>query len=81
MFAPGVNILSTWTTRNKLAYFLSGSSMAAPHVLGMVANLFSQSENPSPCYIKQKLRSIALKDVLTDVSGSPNLLLHSNLRY
>ncbi|KAJ9061982.1 proteinase B [Entomophthora muscae] len=81
MFAPGVNILSTWTTGNKSAYFLSGSSMAAPHVSGMVANLISQSENPSPRYIKRKLRSIALKDVLTDVSGSPNLLLHSNRRY
>ncbi|KAJ9084768.1 proteinase B [Entomophthora muscae] len=78
MFAPGANILSTWTTGNTSSFFLSGSSMAAPHVSGMVANIMSKTGKSSHHYIKRKLRSLALKDILRDVSGSPNFLLHSN---
>lgn len=41
VFAPGLNILSTWNQGNKSTNTISGTSMATPHVVGMLAYLLS----------------------------------------
>ncbi|UZJ53191.1 hypothetical protein CBS101457_002511 [Exobasidium rhododendri] len=41
IFAPGLNILSTWNTGNQSTNTISGTSMASPHVVGMLAYLLS----------------------------------------
>jgi len=41
VFAPGLNILSTWNTGNQSTNTISGTSMASPHVVGMLAYLLS----------------------------------------
>ncbi|SCV68472.1 BQ2448_593 [Microbotryum intermedium] len=41
IFAPGLNILSTWNTGNKSINTISGTSMAAPHVAGLAAYFLS----------------------------------------
>jgi subtilisin family serine protease len=76
IFAPGVNIESAGI--NSASTVLSGTSMAAPHVAGVVAQMLG--ENPSvPAHeIKDRLRSFAANDKLSGLrTGSPNALLQN----
>lgn len=41
VFAPGLNILSTWTGGNETTNTISGTSMASPHICGLLAYLLS----------------------------------------
>ncbi|WFD34922.1 cerevisin [Malassezia cuniculi] len=41
IFGPGLNILSTWNTGPRSIAALSGTSMATPHVVGLLAYLLS----------------------------------------
>ncbi|KAH8922782.1 hypothetical protein BT69DRAFT_1350608 [Atractiella rhizophila] len=41
VFAPGLNILSIWNTGNRSINTISGTSMASPHVAGLVAYFLS----------------------------------------
>jgi len=46
VFAPGLNILSTWTGSNVSTNTISGTSMAAPHTAGLLAYLLSLYPSP-----------------------------------
>jgi cerevisin len=41
VFAPGLNILSTWIGSDEATNIISGTSMASPHTAGMLAYLLS----------------------------------------
>lgn len=41
IFAPGLNILSTWNTGPTSVNTISGTSMASPHIVGLLAYLLS----------------------------------------
>ena len=41
IFAPGLNILSTWNTGNTSINKISGTSMASPHIAGLAAYYLS----------------------------------------
>jgi cerevisin len=41
VFAPGLNILSTWNGGNDTSNTISGTSMASPHICGLLAYLLS----------------------------------------
>jgi cerevisin len=41
VFAPGLNILSVWSPGNSSSNTISGTSMASPHVCGLLAYLLS----------------------------------------
>lgn len=60
--APGFEILSTVPSflNWKLYTKYSGTSMAAPHVAGVVALLKSINHNAAPAWIKQQIESTAL---------------------
>ncbi|KAF2756743.1 subtilisin-like protein, partial [Pseudovirgaria hyperparasitica] len=45
VYAPGENILSTWNTANNMINFLSGTSMACPHVTGVIAYLMGEHKD------------------------------------
>ncbi|GAB4211416.1 MAG: hypothetical protein OHK0012_03840 [Synechococcales cyanobacterium] len=55
--APGVDILSTW--RNPNYEFLSGTSMASPHVAGAAAYLLARNPNLTPNQIRGLLLNSA----------------------
>jgi len=57
IFAPGSAIPSAWSTSDSAFNTISGTSMAAPHVAGVVSIIQSVSPSSTPAEIADKLRS------------------------
>jgi cerevisin len=84
IFGPGVSIQSCWIGSKYATNTISGTSMASPHVCGLLAYLLSlqpaedseYSVAPmAPAKLKKEFLGIATKNAITDVgTGSPNLL-------
>jgi subtilisin family serine protease len=77
LFAPGSSITSAWYTSNTAAAILSGTSMAAPHVAGVAAAYLQGNPTATPATVAQALLGAGTTGVITDVVGSPNILLYS----
>eukprot|EP00158_Paraphelidium_tribonemae_P005502 Partr_v1_DN27375_c3_g1_i2_m45995 putative Serine protease len=78
IFAPGHLITAAWIGSDKARRTISGTSMASPHVCGVMALLLGQGDY-TPKQLKQKILDLATKNILTDVgTGSPNLNLFSS---
>jgi subtilisin family serine protease len=83
IFAPGQNIKAAWIGSNTATSTISGTSMASPHVAGVVAVhlghlLADNLPAESPAQVITYLRSVASPNRLANPgTGSPNLLLYS----
>jgi subtilisin family serine protease len=82
LFAPGTDIVSAWNTSDVATMTLSGTSMAAPHVTGVVANYLAvQGAVPNgdvtPSTAQQQLILYSTQGVVINPGGSPNRLLNS----
>jgi aqualysin 1 len=76
LYAPGSGILSDWASSDIEAVFLSGTSMAAPHVSGAVALWLETHTTASPAAVTSAILGGATTGVLTGVpAGTPNRLL------
>ena len=79
VFAPGSDIKSTYHTSNTATDTIDGTSMASPHVAGVVALYLGQNPDATPAEVTAAVLAGAVEGKLSDLrSGSPNLLL-SNL--
>lgn len=84
IFGPGLSIQSTWIGTDHAINTISGTSMASPHICGLLAYYLSlqpatDSEfavpTVSPKQLKDNLISIATEGILSDIpSDTPNLL-------
>ncbi|OQE40281.1 hypothetical protein PENCOP_c006G02699 [Penicillium coprophilum] len=84
IFAPGLNILSTWVGSDHATNTISGTSMASPHIAGLLAYYVSLAPAKDSAYavadvtpkeLKAALISIATQGALTDMpADTPNLL-------
>lgn len=84
IFAPGLNILSTWIGSKYAVNTISGTSMASPHICGLLAYYLSlqparDSEYSlaaiTPKQLKDTLIKISTEGVLSDIpSDTPNKL-------
>ncbi|CAO3653567.1 unnamed protein product [Cunninghamella echinulata] len=79
VFSPGHRIESAWIGSRYTTLIASGTSTAAPHVSGLAAYLLSQTEHGmNPKEMKEKIKSLATKDILKNIGeGSPNLLVYN----
>merc|ERR1711981_352842 len=84
IFAPGLNIQSTWIGSKYAINTISGTSMASPHIAGLLAYLLSLQPAKDSAYavaeitpkkLKANLLAIATEDALDDVpAGTANIL-------
>ena len=77
LFAPGTDILSAGRASDTATAVRSGTSMAAPHVTGVIATYLQHARRAQPAQAWRALRGAAVGGVLTEAGpGSPNALLH-----
>lgn len=84
IFAPGLNILSTWIGSKHATNTISGTSMASPHIAGLLAYMLSLQPSKDSAYavaditpkkLKANLISVATVGALSDVpSNTKNVL-------
>ncbi|KAK3363441.1 peptidase S8/S53 domain-containing protein [Lasiosphaeria hispida] len=84
IFAPGLSILSTWIGSKYATNTISGTSMASPHIAGLLAYYLSLQPSTdseysvapiTPDELKDNLIKIATIGTLTDIpKDTPNLL-------
>lgn len=76
IFAPGLNILSTWIGSKTATNTISGTSMASPHIAGLLAYFLSLQpksssgyavESLSPADLKKNMIAIASEGVLSGI--------------
>lgn len=78
IFAPGVNITSSWYTSTTATNTISGTSMATPHVAGAAALYLETHPSAAPADVASALVTNATTGVVKGAgTGSPNALLYS----
>lgn len=68
IFAPGLNILSTWIGSKYAVNTISGTSMASPHICGLLAYYLSLQPAKDSEYSVAAITPKDLKDALIEVS-------------
>ena len=79
IMAPGASILSTYNAHDSAIANLSGTSMAAPHVTGVMAMLRQRDPEASVDELTALLIDSAIEGRVSDLKGSPDRLLSSQL--
>lgn len=78
VFAPGESITSAWIGSNTATNTISGTSMATPHVAGVVAQYLQSDPGASPATVAAAITGNATPGVVANMCGSsPNRLLYS----
>lgn len=80
IIAPGSSITSSWIGSDSAKNTISGTSMATPHVAGVVALLLAQKDYTSSDDVVKDLLGAATKDAIKGLdANTPNLLLFNSL--
>lgn len=78
IFAPGVGITSAWRTSNTATNVLNGTSMAAPHVTGVVALYLQNNPSATPATVRSTIFSVATSGIVRSAgTGSYNRLVYN----
>ncbi|KAJ4992443.1 subtilase [Stagonosporopsis vannaccii] len=77
IFAAGTGIISAYYTSDTATASLTGTSMASPHVAGLVSYLRGLEGLSSAAAIKARVLELATPNRVTDAQGSANLLAYN----
>jgi len=77
-YAAGTSITSAWNSSATAIQTISGTSMATPHVAGVVALYLEKHPTATPSTVRNAIVGAAVTNKVVDAgTGSPNLLLQS----
>ncbi|CAE6458821.1 unnamed protein product [Rhizoctonia solani] len=80
ILGPAVDVVSAGTAANNARATMSGTSMATPHVVGVLAWLISQQGDSTPEELLAQLQNMAINNVVTGVpANTVNRLLNNGL--
>ena len=80
IFAPGSSITSAWWTADTATAILSGTSMSAPHVAGVVALYLEENPTATTGQVTNAIINGSTANLISNPgSGTPNRLLYSKL--
>lgn len=77
LFAPGVDVKSASIASDTATEYMSGTSMATPHVTGVVARYLQTHPRSSSATTTAALFAAATPGKVKDRAGSPNRLLYA----
>jgi oryzin len=78
IYASGSGILSTWIGSSSATNTMSGTSMACPHVTGLVLYLMAKEGLRDPGVIAARVKGLGSANMISGVGpGSPNLLAYN----
>lgn len=77
IWAPGTSILSTYFTSNSARAALTGTSMASPHVAGLVSYLRGLEGFSTAEAVKARVLELATPGRVQDGKGAANLLAYN----
>src|SRR4051794_964826 len=77
LFAPGVGVLSAWSGADRATNTISGTSMATPHVSGIVARYEQAHPAATPAKVTAAVLAAATPRAVLDRKGSPNRLAYA----
>jgi subtilisin family serine protease len=78
IISPGVSIRSSWSTSNTATNTISGTSMAAPHVAGVVALALADRVFTTTQQVTSFIKSYATNGKITgSLRGTPNSLIYN----
>ncbi|KAF2029881.1 oryzin precursor [Setomelanomma holmii] len=74
IWAPGTNITSTYSSSDNATARLTGTSMASPHVAGLVSYLRGLEGPSAAADVRARVLQLGTPGVVTDTMNSTNLL-------
>jgi subtilisin family serine protease len=74
VFAPGVNVLSSWIGSTTATNTISGTSMATPHIAGLAAYLIVLEGLTTPAAVVNRIQALATSGKITDAESTNNLI-------
>jgi oryzin len=77
VFAPGVNILSTWIGSSTATNTISGTSMACPHVAGLAAYLIGLEGLSTPAAVQNRMKALATSGKVINAASANNLIAYN----
>jgi len=77
IFAAGTNIISASHLNDSGTAVMTGTSMASPHVAGLVSYLRALEGPSTVANVKARVYALGTPNVVTDTLGSTNLLAYN----
>jgi subtilisin family serine protease len=77
IWAAGTNITSTYATSDDATARLTGTSMASPHVAGLVSYLRGLEGASTAADVKARVLELATPGLVADTMNSTNLLAYN----